>query len=386
MSSKLVSEELEKYVIDLRRHFHRNPELSLQETQTVQRICQELDSMGLSWVSAPPNSIVACLKGDSDGKRLAIRADIDALPMKEESGLPFSSQTDGAAHTCGHDAHTAILLGAAKYLSAHRRDIHGTIYFCFQCAEEVLGGGKALADYLSSIGGVDQVCGLHVFPELLAGQISIECGARMAGAGILHVDVHGRGGHGSRPDRCIDPIRTACELIQKMSAFPSNHHNALDPTVVNIAQIHAGTATNIVPETAFFEGSLRYFTPGVNEEMEHTLRRMAAGTAMSYNADIDVDITWGCPPVINSKDASETAQRAVSQIDGLTAVELEPDVGSDDYAMLSSVFGGLYAFLGISSPGRDWFPHHHPRFYIDESALKYGVEFFIRYSKEYLKF
>lgn len=388
MAKSLISKDLEEYTISLRRYFHQHPELSLKEVNTCRRITEELEGMGLKCDRVPPNSIVACLEGEPGGKSIAIRADIDALPMKEQSDYPFRSITDEAAHTCGHDAHTAILLGAAKYLCEHHEGMKGKIYFCFQCAEEIAGdGAPEIVKYLKEKGGVDQAYGLHVVPELCTGEISIEAGPRMAGAGRIDVTVIGRGGHGSRPDRCLDPIRPACEMIQKMSAFPSNHHNALEPTVINMARIHAGTtAHNIVPETAEFSGSIRFFTPGLSEKIDRILRRMAEGTAASYGVKADVNIHINIEPVINAPESSAIAAKAVSQIEGLCATEVEPDMGSDDFADFVNAFPGMYAFLGIAESLETAFPHHHPQFHIDETALKYGVEFFVRYAKEFMQF
>ena len=388
MSTPLVSKELEEYVIRMRRHFHQHPELSRQEVHTQERICQELDQMHLPYVCIPDHHVVAWLEGEEGGKKAAIRGDIDALPMKEETDLPFRSVNDNAAHTCGHDSHTAILLGTAKYLSEHHEGMKGKIFFCFQGAEETSDyGANEVVEYLNSIGGVDHAFSLHTEPVLRTGQISVEAGPRAAGSYFYKVVMRGLGGHGSRPDRSRDPILPACEAIQKISAIPANRNNPLEPLVVNVAYVRSdGTAPNVIPETVQFGGTIRYFDPKLPDRILPLIRQMIEGTAASYGETAEVEFIRTTQPVINSKEAGAIAAKVVSEIDGLTPVELEPDMGSDDFCEFTMAYSGMYAFLGITDDPALKYPQHHPKFHLDENALKYGVEFFIRYAKEYLQF
>lgn len=388
MHSTLISSELEAYVIGMRRYFHQHPELSEHEENTQKRICEELDKMGLPYVCVPSHHVIACLKGDEDGKRIAIRGDMDALPIQEETDLPFRSVHDGVAHSCGHDAHTAILLGAAKYLAENHHGMKGTIFFCFQGSEEIsVHGAREIVAYLNSIGGVDHAYSLHTEPALRTGEIAIQPGPCAAGCIGFQVMMRGSGGHGSRPDRSCDPILAACEAIQKISAIPSNHNNPLDPLVVNVARVaSSSSAYNIVLETVDFGGTIRFFHPETPDRVLPILERMVKGTAASYGESADIIYSTPCDPIINSKEGASIAARVVDNIDGLTSVELEPDMGSDDFFAFTSAYSGIYAFLGITDDVNLKYPQHHPKFHLDEQALRFGVEFFIRYSKEYLHF
>ncbi len=387
MSSSIISKELEEYVIAMRRHFHQHPELSTQEVNTEARICEELDKMGLPYVRVPVHNVIACLEGAPGGKTLAIRGDIDALPVMEEGDLPFRSSVDGVAHACGHDAHTAILLGTCKYLAEHHDGLQGKIYFCFQCAEEIPDhGANDVVPYLESIGGADMALGLHTWDELKTGEISIESGPRSSGSCFFDVTVLGRGSHGSRPDLGIDPIRPACDMIQQLSSIPSNQHYAQDPLLINVGQIHAGSANNIVPPTATFSGTIRFFTRGMEKTMEKLFHRFVEGTAAAYGAGSDIKIIHNTNPIINSEEATAIAEIAVSKIDGLSAAKHDADMGSDDYYMYTDAFTGIYAYLGIDDGVTPAYPQHHPKYHVDEASLKYGVEFFIRFAQEYLKF
>lgn len=385
MSQLWVTSELEEYTIEIRRYFHRHPELSAREENTQKRICEELEKMGIPYQCIPTYHVIARLEGGKPGKKIVLRGDTDALPMQEESGLPFCSGNAGAAHTCGHDAHTAILLAAAKYLSEHRSKINGTVLFCFQGSEEIGGYGACeILPYLNSIGGADHALGLHVEPMLATGQIAAIPGARAAGSIGFKATITGMGGHGSRPDRSLDPILPACEAIQKISAIPCNRSCALEPLVINVGQMASGNAYNAVPETAEFSGSIRYFDPQLPQKVLPIMRRMIEGTAESYGETAKVEFEDIAYPVINSDEACAIAEKVISETDGLSVGVTEPDMGSDDFCEFTAAYSGLYALLGTTDDLKKRYPLHHPKFYLDEGCLKYGVEFMIRYVAEFL--
>ena len=258
MGASLITKELEEYLIKMRRHFHRHPELSLQEAETERRICEELDQMGIPWVHIDPHNVIGILEGEPGEKRLCIRGDIDALPMQEQTDLEFKSVNDGVMHACGHDAHTAITLTAAKYLAEHHEGMRGTIYFVFQGAEEIGDhGAYDVMPYLREQ-GITMALGMHTWEQMKSGTICVEEGPRAAGTIMFDITVKGRGSHGSRPDLGVDPIRPAANMIEAISSIPSNMHYAQDPLVVNVARIKAGTiANNVIPETANFGGTIR---------------------------------------------------------------------------------------------------------------------------------
>jgi len=385
MSGFLTDRALEEYVIGLRRRFHQFPELSEQELRTSECIRKELEDMGLKCVRVPTNHVVARLDGRAAGKRLALRADIDALPMAEESNLPFSSCHAGVAHTCGHDAHTAILLGAAKYLCAHRDAFCGSIFFCFQGSEEIGGhGASEVIAYLDKVGGADHAMGLHVEPTLSVGHIAAIPGTRAAGSIGFRVRILGRGGHGSRPDLCIDPIIPACEAIRKISALPATHNAALEPLVVNVAQVSAGSANNVIPEEAVFSGTIRYFAVDLPERLLPLMRQMVEGTAASYGAHAEITFEPIAYPIINDAEGCALARKILAEVDGFVSAEIAPDMGSDDFCEFSAAYTGLYALLGSSTePGKSY-PLHHPKFLLDEAALRCGLEFTVRYALDWL--
>lgn len=385
MSDVLVDRALETYAIELRRHFHRHPELSEQEALTSARVCSELERMGLSWIKIPSHHVIARLDGRGGGKRLVLRSDMDALPMTEESALPFSSANEGVAHTCGHDAHTAILLAAAKYLCSHRDDFCGSIFFCFQGSEEIGGHGACeVIAYLNEIGGADHAMGLHVEPKLDVGQLAVIPGTRAAGSIGFNGRILGRGGHGSRPDLCVDPILPACEAVQKISALPATHNSALDSLVINVAQICAGSANNIIPEEAAFSGTIRYFTPDLPERLLPLMRQMVEGTAASYGAHAEITFEKIAGPLVNSAEGCALAQKIISETPFLSSAEIEPDMGSDDFCEFAAAYTGVYALLGTHSKMCGKYPLHHPKFLMDESALRCGIAFTIRYALDWL--
>ena len=385
--TNLVTNDLEEYLIRMRRHFHQHPELSLHEAKTEKKICEELDKMGIPWICVGVHNVIGVLEGVPGEKKLCIRGDIDALPIQEETGLPFRSVNDGVMHACGHDTHTAMTLAAAKYLAAHHENMKGTIYFVFQGAEEVgEHGSEDVVPYLKEQ-GITMALGMHTWEQMESGTICVEEGPRAAGIISFDITVKGRGSHGSRPDLGVDPIRPACNIIEALSSIPSNMHYSQDPLVVNIARFKAGTtANNIVPETANFGGTVRYFKSGSEARLIPLMRNMAETIAAAYGAEVEFGINPQCGPVYNSAQAAEISKRAVSQIEGLTLNHHDADMGSDDFCLYTSEFGGMYAHLGTGNGQPGQYPQHHPKYDVDEAALKYGTEFYIRFAKEYLGF
>ena len=244
-----LSQDVEQYVIDMRREFHANPEISFQEKRTTARIREELDKIGIPHETVGSGNVVALFDTGRPGKSLAIRADIDALPMDEaDKTTPYCSKVEGVMHSCGHDGHAAMLLGTAKVLTQIKDQLKGKIYLCFQVAEEVGGGAGEIVEYLKQKGGVDGVIGTHLDGGSDAGVIHLPDGPLMAGAQLFEIEVKGVGGHGSRPDKAVDPIKPACDILLKIASIPAQYHNPFDTCVVSPCQIHGGSASNIIPE------------------------------------------------------------------------------------------------------------------------------------------
>lgn len=387
MDIKNLHKENEPYIIEMRRWFHRHPETSLKEEKTSLKIREELDKMGVPYEVLSPNyGVVATIKGGQPGKTLALRADIDALPVQEETGLEFASENQGSMHACGHDSHAAMLLGATKALNEIKDSLKGTIKCVFQVAEETGFGFQEVLDYFESIGGVDGVIGLHIWSAIPEGQIMLIPREVFAGAIGFIVEIEGRGGHGARPDLAIDPIKPACDLVLKLASIPSNYYDVLDYSVVNTGMIQAGTLGNIVPEKASINGGLRYYKPEGGERMLEILNRMTRGVSETYGVKSKVIIRGGVPPVKNNPEMIAQAIELLPNIEGLRlADQTEPICASDNYGYLLEAYPGFYGILGGGKHGEEVYPQHHPKFDVDESALRKGSEFMTQFAVNFLK-
>ena len=385
MNYKELAQSVEQYAIDLRRHFHMYPEISLQEEKTSARICEELEAMGIPYDVVGNRNVVGRIEC-GEGKKIAIRADIDALPMQEEIEWEFKSKIDGVMHSCGHDAHTACLLATAKALLQVKDELSGTIYLCFQIAEETGGNGpQDIIAHLNTLGGVDQVISTHIFPSLPTGTISIKKQAMFAGNCKWKLVVTGQGGHGSRPDNAIDPIRPAAQILGQIVSIPSNRHNPFSTCVISPCMFNAGTAYNIIPNTATIEGNMRTFGSDDASQLIAKMEQMAQNTAAAYGATAEVIVDFAIPPIINHDKAVDRAVAAAKQC-GLNVEMLSlPNMGSDDYSYFTEAYEGFYCFFGAHSdmPGTSD-NNHNSRFFLDESAFAKIVEFFIAYTDKYL--
>ncbi len=380
--------QYENYLIEQRRHFHRHPELSSQEVETCKHICAQLKEMNIPYEMVGPTDIVGKIEGGKPGKKVAIRADIDALPVTEETPVSFRSENPGVMHACGHDAHTAILLATAKCLMEIRENLKGTIYLCFQSAEETGGGACAIVDYLKNQGGVDLAFGTHVIAAVPKGVMVIPTGAMMAGAGNFEITVTGQGGHGSRPDQSINPILPACNILQQIIAIPVNRHAPFDVCVVSPCIIQSGTVTNVIPNTAYIAGNMRYFKYGEKEKLVQTITTIAENTAQAYGATAKVTTKPGeTPPVVNDSDSAKFAieslkEQGIFQLYPFT----EPATGSDNFGAFLQAFPGFYCIAGVkSSRAGTSSAQHNPLFDIEESALAPIVEFFVLHTWKFLE-
>lgn len=387
MTIKELIAQNEDYIIEMRREFHMHPELSYQEERTSRRICEELEKMNIQYEVVGRRNVIGIINKNKAGKKIAIRADIDALPVCEEVDLPFKSQTPGVMHACGHDGHTAMLLGIAKSLNELKDELNGSVYLCFQVAEEV-GGGAAeeCVEYLQAHGGVDQAIGTHLMGQMPVGLIGIPDGAMMAGNTGFKIKVHGVGGHGSRPDLAVDPIRPACDILLKVQAIPVNRNDPFSTVVVSPCMINAGTKNNIIPNDAEIEGNLRFFKAGEDIEVIDLMRKIAENVAAAYGCTAEVERVIMAPlPVVNDKEAA-AAGRALAAEQGLTVLpQGDPATGSDDYAAFVHAFKGFYCVVGAKSdlPGTSG-NHHNANFAIDEASLKVGATFMGEYAYNFL--
>ncbi len=379
INSNAMASSLESYAIDLRRTFHMYPERSYQEEKTCQRICEELRDIGIPYEIIGDYNVVATI-ACGEGKKLAIRGDMDALPIAEALDVPWKSKIEGMMHACGHDAHIATLLATAKGLYTWKSQLSGTYYLCFQQAEEESGGAWECVDHLISLGGVDCAIALHMDAGLDVGYIDIKEGSRCSGCMDFKILVQGGGGHGARPDLSIDPIQIACEIYLRVKQIPIYHHNPFHRCLVSICSVHAGSSGNVIPTEAQMEGTIRYTQYGDGQTIFDKIQKIATDIATSYGATAMVNReSTVVQPIINDGQSIAHAQK-VCDVVGLVDVPMNPAAGSDNFSAFLHAFSGCYGFIGAKSNRVDASEkHHNPYFDINESALVKTIAFYLEY-------
>lgn len=379
--------EVQDYVVAQRRRFHMHPELGLKEYETSAHIRAELDAQGIPYRRYGETGIVAEIQGGRAGENapcVLLRADMDALPVQEESGCPFASQVPNVMHACGHDGHTAMLMGAARLLWRSREELPGRVRLVFEPAEEFGGAGRDLIA-AGILEGVDTVFAIHVMPDLEAGHISVQPGPRMAGVGGLNAKVHGVGGHAAMPHQSVDALLAAAQAVVSLQSFVSREVDANDAVVVSVTKFHAGTTGNVIPETVEFGGCVRYFDLNLGPKLRDSLTRIIQHTAAAYRATAEVEVSLLGDPCISDEACSAVARRAAEKVMGPQAVVLKrPVLTSDDFGEYLSRRPGVYAFLGVMNREKDaCYPLHHPRFQMDEDVLGQGSAVYAQYAWEY---
>jgi amidohydrolase len=361
-------------VVRWRRYLHRHPELSFQERETAAFIADTLTGFGddLEVERPAENSVVAHLRTGRPGPVVALRADIDALPIEEQSGVDFASENSGVMHACGHDGHTAMLLGAARLLAGERERLpDGEVRFLFQPAEELAPGGARDLVAAGAVAGVDFVYGCHLWTPLELGKVAAMPGPFMAASDFFTLAITGRGGHGGLPHLADDTISIAAQVVTNLQHVVGRRVDPLQPAVVTIGAFHAGDAPNVIPGRAELAGTVRSFDPGVRERMPQLVEDVVRGVTSAHGAEYELDYQFGYQPVVNDERATELVRAAIRP-DELT--DLEPIMGGDDFSAYLAEVPGCYAFIGAGDEGSGaTYPHHHPRFRIDERALATGV-------------
>lgn len=383
MNLALSSESIFPQMVKLRRTLHQYPELAFEEAQTAALIMAECDRLGIPYTyGGVGGGVIARLQGgDGNAPVIALRADMDALPGDENTGLPFASQIPGKMHACGHDGHMAMVLGAAALLK--QNPPKGTVVFIFQPAEERGGGAKVMIT-AGALEGINAIFGGHVTRHYRVGQIMVASGMITAQSDGFTIHVEGRGGHGARPHEAVDAVVVAGLLIMAIQTLVSREINPVHPSVVTIGKVEAGSAGNVIAERATLQGSLRTTTPEVRTHLIHGLKRIAKAVGDLHNAKVEVEIRAGYPPVINTELEAAIAQRAVLKIlgePGLVAMD-QPSMGSEDFSYYLLQRPGCYVRLGASRCGWENIPLHSPSFDFDEDALKVGAAFFDQVVRE----
>jgi amidohydrolase len=372
-------------VVDWRRHLHMHPELSFEEHETARFVADVLRTLPGVQVSSPtPTSVLGVLRGTAgDGPTVALRADMDALPIEEENDFAFRSRTSGVMHACGHDGHTAMLLGAATVLASRADTLRGEVRFLFQHAEELPPGGAREMIAAGVVEGVDVVAGCHLLSSLPFGQIAVANGRCMAAADMFTVTIHGRGGHGAWPQQTVDPVAIGAQVVTNLQHVVARRTHPNESVVVSVTQFHGGTADNVIPDSARLGGTVRTFDQSTREQTRAAMEQTIAGIAAAHGARATLDYTWGYDAVVNDTGVADLVRRQIALVDGATLLEMEPFPAGDDMGYFLQQAPGAYFFVGTGSDeAASTFPHHHPRFTIDERSLPHGVETLVRVALE----
>jgi hippurate hydrolase len=360
-------------IVALRREIHREPELGFETEKTAEKVLDALDGLPLEIETGiAENGVVATLKGEGDGPTVALRADMDALPIQEETGLPFASEEDGKMHACGHDGHTSMLVGAARALSQdHLRErLNGSVKFVFQPAEEGGGGGRVMVEE-GVAEGVSSIFALHLWPGLPFGKAGTKAGPIMAAADAFEMTVKGSGGHGAMPHLATDAVAIAAQIVTALQTIVSREVSPVEPAVLTVGEIEAGFAFNIIPETARLGGTVRTLDADLRERIPERMEELARGVARGMRGDIELDYRFSYPVTRNDADAAELALGVIGELFGEeNAVELEhPSMGGEDFAFFLEKVPGAFIWLGV---GEDVSGLHTSKFSFDEDILSQG--------------
>jgi len=385
MSKRLETEitALTGQLVAWRRDFHRHPEVAFEETRTSAVVREFLESLGLSVHSAGGTGLVAVLKGRPGGKTVALRADMDALPVQEQGGKEYGSLNRGVAHACGHDGHMAMLMAAAKVLTARKGEFSGRVVFLFQPAEEKPPGGAKRMVEEGALDGVDAVFGLHLWQAFPTGKVGVIKGPILAQADNFSIIVKGKGGHGALPHTAVDPIVAAAQIVANSQTIVSRNVDPLKPCVVTFGTVNGGTTNNIIPAEVALTGTVRTFDPAVQALAERRLREIAEETAKAFGASCQVDYMLGYPAVVNDAAMVDFATGVAKRVLGEGCLyPFDPVMGGEDFAFYLQKVPGAFIFLGAGD-GHE-FPHHHPAFDIDERALPVGALLYTSLALEFL--
>jgi hippurate hydrolase len=382
--------ELLPDVVALRRRIHANPELGLDLPETRAAVLEALAEIELEIeLSEKTSGLVATLRGARAGPGILLRADMDALPMPEDTGLDFASKIPGRMHACGHDAHTAMLVGAARLLDRHRGELAGSVSLLFQAGEEGYFGAKHMLDegLLLRHPELRAAFALHVSPEHAAGQLTSRSGPVMAAADVFSVELTGRGGHGSMPHNAIDPIPVACEIVLALQTMITRRVDAFDPAVLTVGTLKAGTAPNIIPATAQITGTLRSVSEHSRRLAQKGIRRVAESLAAAHEVEAAAHVVDGYPPTLNDEEFTQFARRvAIELLGGENYLEMPaPIMGAEDFSYLLQQLPGAMMFLGVRDDSTDPpAPCHSNKMRIDEGAMATGIAMHAAVATRYL--
>lgn len=386
MNIKNISEKYKNYVLEKRRYFHMNPEPSLYEYNTSKIVKEELEKLNIPYISTADTGIIATIKGEKEGKTVLLRADMDALEVFEKNDVPYKSQKEGLMHACGHDGHTAMLLGAAHILNEIKSEIKGEIKLLFQPAEEVAEGAKKIIAETKITDKIDAAFAIHLWQGIESGKISLEAGARMAAADIFSIKIKGKSGHGSMPHETVDAVVVSSALVMNLQHLVSRNTNPLDTLVVTVGKLEAGTRYNIIAGEATLEGTIRSFSDNVWKLVPEQLERVVQNTCATYGATAEINLIRATPPLINDEKISEILKKSATTLYGEdVVVKYEKTTGGEDFAYFTQKVPGALAFVGIRNDEKGInAPHHNEKFDMDEDALKVGTNLYVQFALDFL--
>lgn len=389
MINEKIKQGIQKYSDELtaiRRKLHSEPELSWEEYETTNFVSAYLTDLGIEHRKTEPTGVIAEIKGGKAGETVALRADMDALPVEELNiDLPYASKEKGKMHACGHDTHTAMLLIAAKVLNENKEELPGNVRLIFQPAEEAATGAKEMVKQ-GAVEGVDNVFGIHIWSQMPTSKVSCNPGPSFASADIFKVTFKGRGGHGAMPQDTIDAAVIASSFVMNVQSVVSRTIDPQQPAVVTVGKMEVGTRFNVIAENAVIEGTVRCFDAATRDHVEKQLQVYAENTANIYGGTAKVEYIRGTQPVINGKESAELVQQVAAEAFGEDALYYEkPTMGGEDFSFFLDEVPGSFALVGSGNPEKDteW-AHHHGKFNVDEDALVTGAELYAQYAWAYL--
>lgn len=379
-------EEVYDQMVAWRRHLHENPELPFQEVQTARMVGDILAGYGIEVQrNVGGHGVVGILKGGNPGPTIALRADMDALPIQQENDVPYKSQVPNVMHACGHDAHTATLLGVAKILSKYQDQLHGTVRFIFQPAEEQFPGGAIQMIEEGVLEGVEVIFGNHLLSSVPLGNFTVPKGSATASSDYVNIKIVGKGGHSSAPHTAVNPIVIGAQIVNQVHMLLSQKVDPVQPVVAAITMFNSGVAINVIPEEATIAGTVRTFNQEQRDNVKTILTHILNNVTVTYGATYELEYTRGYPPLVNTDKEAEIVRNLLNNIDQLSVIEIPPIMASEDFAYYIQQVPGVYFYTGSASEDPNTqFPHHHPKFNIEEQAMKNSAKGFLSIVHYYL--
>lgn len=367
-------------VIEWRRTMHQHPELSFEEYWTSEYIEKQLREIGnIEIVKPTKTSVLGIIKGGKPGKKIGLRADIDALPIQEErDDLDFISKNKDVMHACGHDGHASILLGAAKVLAGNKELLEGEVYLIFQHAEELPPGGAQEMVATGLFDDLDFIYGQHLFSTVPVGEIGIKKGPISANADVFHLTIHGKGGHAAYPDGAIDPIIVGTQIISQFQTIVSRRTSPMDSVVISTTKFNAGSAVNIIPEKAIIEGSIRTLNDETREFVKENMEKVVASVCSSFDCGYEFNYNYGYSAIENNVEVTEKVVGIAKEHFGENVKEHSMNMGAEDFSAFSRIIPATYAIIGAKNVEKGFdYPHHHPKFGMDEDSFINGVKMMV---------